>query len=190
MRLIWNHLQVLCSSLFLNYCWLVCIIFIGSVLIFPESFPQVWLEIASGTYPSHTHGLTTPKGLWKVVMRVTVFVIVHVAINTLIGFKASPWVFKFEAVYSSVGPKVANSHRVNPSQLFSKWYKYFQQEVIFFVVVYALIILLLLIKDSSQGSQSTIGSIPWFLFVFHFKNVGDIFMITNYCLFYSLPRRQ
>ena len=72
---------------------------------------------------------------------------------------------KFEVIYASVVPRVTNPHWVNPSQLFSEWSKYFQQEVIFFVIVYVLIIFRLLIKESGQGEKISIGYTTWFFCV-------------------------
>ena len=74
--------------------WPVCIIFIGSEFIDTETCPRVWLKIFIGPYPNRTHGFSSPKGLWKVVARVPVFVISTVTINTFIGFKAVPQVIQ------------------------------------------------------------------------------------------------
>ena len=51
----------------------VCIIFIGSEFIDPETFPWVFKKIFSGPYPNCTYGFSSTKGLRKVVTRVTVF---------------------------------------------------------------------------------------------------------------------
>ena len=79
------------------FCWflLVCIIFIGSAFIDPETCPQLWLQIFSGLYPSQTYGFASSVGLWKVVSRVPVIVIGPVSINTLIFFKVVPQVIQF-----------------------------------------------------------------------------------------------
>ena len=47
------------------YCWLLCIIFIASVLIFPETCPRVCSKIFSGTYPNQTYRFASPAGLWR-----------------------------------------------------------------------------------------------------------------------------
>ena len=75
--------------------WLVCIIFIGSVFIDPVTCTRMWLQIVSGTYTNRTYGFEFPACLCKVMVRVTVFVIATVAINTLIVFKAVPKVWQF-----------------------------------------------------------------------------------------------
>ena len=74
--------------------WPVCVIFIVSVFIDPETFPWVRLQIVSGKYTNRTYTFSSPAGLWKVVVRVTVFVILPVAINTLIVIKADPKVIQ------------------------------------------------------------------------------------------------
>ena len=90
-------------------CWLVYIIFIVSEFIDPETCSKVWLKIFSRPYTKRTYGFALPAGLWKVVARVTVFVISPVAINTLIGFKAVPQfiqVLTFEGKCRPKGHKV------------------------------------------------------------------------------------
>ena len=52
--------------------WLVCIIFIGSEFIGPETCTRVWLKIFSGPYTNRTYIFSPPSGLWKVVMRVPI----------------------------------------------------------------------------------------------------------------------
>ena len=79
------------SSLFNNYfvdCRLLCIVFIVSVFIDPETFPWVCYKIVSGPYTNFTYKFSSHAGLWKVVVRVPVFVISPVIINTLICFKS------------------------------------------------------------------------------------------------------
>ena len=77
------------------YCWLVYVIFFGSGFIDPETCAWVWLQIFSGLYPNQAYGFASPAGLWKVVVRVTVF-ISSIVINTLIGFK---WVTRYIQVW-------------------------------------------------------------------------------------------
>ena len=76
------------------YCWFVCIIFIASTFIDPETCPRVLLQIVSRSYPNWTYVFATPAGSWKVMARVLVFVIEPVVINTLIGFKEVPQVIQ------------------------------------------------------------------------------------------------
>ena len=90
------------------YFWLMCIIFIGSSLIYPETFPWVYLKIFSWTYPNRAYGFSSPTGLWKVVARVPVFVIAPVDINTMIGFKKVTSVIKF---WSCVGKCWIKGHQ-------------------------------------------------------------------------------
>ena len=73
---------------------LVCIIFIGSEFIDPETCPRVWLQIVYGLYPNRTYWFSSPAGLWKVMTTVLVLIILHVSINTLIGFKTVPQVIQ------------------------------------------------------------------------------------------------
>ena len=61
----------------------------------PGDYPMVLLKVVRGTYSKRTYGFDSPAGLWKVLMRVTVFVIAPVAINALIGFKSVPQVLSF-----------------------------------------------------------------------------------------------
>ena len=105
--IIWSFslLDIISTSIYLFKpysvdCWLICIILIGSALIDPETYPQVWLQIVSGLYPNRTYGFASPVGLWKVVARVPVFVIAPVDINTFIGFKSVTQVIQ---VWSCVG---------------------------------------------------------------------------------------
>ena len=56
------------------YCWLVCIIFILSAFIDPETCSWVCYKIVIGTYTNLTYGFDYPVGLWKVVSRVLLFV--------------------------------------------------------------------------------------------------------------------
>ena len=57
------------------YCWLVCIIFIGSLLIDSKTYPKVWLQISSGPYPNCTYRFSAPASLCKVMTRVPVFLL-------------------------------------------------------------------------------------------------------------------
>ena len=54
-------------------CWLVCIIFIVSVFIDPETCPRVWLQIFSEPYQNWTYIFASPAGLWEVVVMVPIF---------------------------------------------------------------------------------------------------------------------
>ena len=76
-------------------CKLVCIIFIGSEFIDPETCPRVWINIFSGPYPNWIYSFYSPVGLWKVVVMMPVSVIVPVAINTFIVCKEVPQVGHF-----------------------------------------------------------------------------------------------
>ena len=71
---------------FFVHCWLVCIIFIWSEFIDPETCPWMWLK----TSTTFTYRFSYPIGLWKVVVRMHVLVMAPVAIITLIGFKTVP----------------------------------------------------------------------------------------------------
>ena len=88
--------------------WLVCIIFTVSAFIDTETCPRVWLQIVSGTYPNRTYGFVSPAFLWKVVVRVPVFVVAPVSINTLIRFKEVPQVIQ---VCSCVGKCCPKRHK-------------------------------------------------------------------------------
>ena len=68
----------------------VCIIFIGSVFIDTETFPWVWFQVFSGMFTNRTYVFDSPSFLWNVVARMPGFVILPVAMNTLIGFKVVP----------------------------------------------------------------------------------------------------
>ena len=101
------------SYSFNNYfvdCWPVCIIFIGSKFINTETRPRVWLKFVSGMYPNRTYRFDSPAGLWKVVVRVPVFVISLVGINTFIGFKEVPQVIQ---VWSFVGKCRTKGHKIS-----------------------------------------------------------------------------
>ena len=63
------------------------------------------LETVSGPYPNHTYIFDPPTGLWKVVERVTVFVIFTDIINTFIGFKAVTKVLQVWSCVSNCWPK-------------------------------------------------------------------------------------
>ena len=54
-------------------CWLACIIFIVSAFIDTETCSWVWFQNINGLYPNRTYGFSSPTGLWKVMVRVTVF---------------------------------------------------------------------------------------------------------------------
>ena len=73
----------------------MCIIFIGSAFIYPETCPRVLLHIFSGPYPKYAYVFASPAGLWKVVARVSLFAISPVFVNTWIGFKIVPQVWHF-----------------------------------------------------------------------------------------------
>ena len=66
------------------HCWLVCIIFIGSMFIDPETCPRVQIQIFSWAYPNPTYRFASPAVLWKSMARVPVFVIAPAAINTFL----------------------------------------------------------------------------------------------------------
>ena len=65
-------------------CLLLCIIFIVSVFIDLDFFPQVCYQIFSETYSNLTYRF--PSVLWKFVARVQVYVISTVVVNKLICF--------------------------------------------------------------------------------------------------------
>ena len=67
-------------------------LFILSVFIDPETCPQVCYQIFSWPYPKRTYIFASPAGFWKVAVRVPVFVISPVVVNTLIGFESVPQV--------------------------------------------------------------------------------------------------
>ena len=56
-------------------CWIVCIIFIRSVYIDTETCTQVWLKIFNWPYKNQTYGFGYPAAWWKVVARVSVFLL-------------------------------------------------------------------------------------------------------------------
>ena len=87
----------------------MCIIFIGSSFIDNETCPQMCQKMFSGMYPNRTYGFSPPTGLWRFVARVLVFVISHIVINKLIGFKA---VTKVIQVLSCVGKCRPKRHKV------------------------------------------------------------------------------
>ena len=91
-----------CSSFETHFVdfWLLCIIFIVSEFIDTETFPHLWLQIASGFYPNRTYIFASPVGLRKFVVRGLVFVIAPVSINTLIFLQA---VTQFIRVWICVG---------------------------------------------------------------------------------------
>ena len=97
----------LSSSSFKPYfvdCWLVCIIFIGSAFIDPETCTWVWLQTVSGLYLNWTYRFASPAGLCKSMLRLLGFLLSPVAINTLIDFKAVPqvwqfWVYCWQLIY-------------------------------------------------------------------------------------------
>ena len=66
----------------------MCIIFIGSTVIDPETCPCLCKNCFIGTYPNWTYGFAPSTGRWKVIVRVLVFVISSVVVDTLIVFKA------------------------------------------------------------------------------------------------------
>ena len=80
-------------------CWNIFIICIGSAFIDPETCPWVWLQIVSGHIRTRNMDFPSLVGLWKFMTRVPAFVIVSVAINTFIGFKAVPQILQ-TLVYS------------------------------------------------------------------------------------------
>ena len=78
------------------------------------------MQIISGPYPNREYGFASPVGLWKVVVRVPVFVIAYVAINTFIGLKAVPQVIQVcSCVYKCClkghqgAPRGTKTHWVN-----------------------------------------------------------------------------
>ena len=73
--------------------------FIGSTFIDPETFSRVCKKFVFGTYPNRTYVFAYPTGLWKAVVRVLVFVISTIVINTLIGFKAVTQVGYWTLIY-------------------------------------------------------------------------------------------
>ena len=66
----------------------MCIIFIGSEFIDPQTFPWVCYKNISGMYPNCTYGFSSPTGLWKVVARVPVFAVPPVLIDKFVGFNS------------------------------------------------------------------------------------------------------
>ena len=48
-------------------CWLLCIMFIGSAFVDPETCPWLWLKIFSGVYQNCTYAFASPAYFWKVV---------------------------------------------------------------------------------------------------------------------------
>ena len=69
-------------------CWLVCIIIIASLFIDPKTFPRVCSQFLVGCIQKGHTNFYFPAGLYKVVARVSVFVISPVVINALIDFKS------------------------------------------------------------------------------------------------------
>ena len=81
------------------YCWLVCIVFIGSAFIDTVTVPRVWLKIVSGTYPNRTYGFSSPTGLWRVVVRMMVLWFHLLPSIDWLDSMQFISLFKFEVVY-------------------------------------------------------------------------------------------
>ena len=94
------------------FCWfLTCVYHIHWIRVHLYwNFPRVWLQIFSVMYPNSTHVFTSPAGLWKIVVRVAIFFVSHVTINTLIGFKAVPQALQ---ICSCVGKCWPKGHQVS-----------------------------------------------------------------------------
>ena len=56
-------------------------------------------NLFSGTYPNQTYRFSSPAGLYKIVVRVMVFVISPVSINVFISFKAVPKILYQRFIY-------------------------------------------------------------------------------------------
>ena len=78
----------------------MCTVFIVSAFIDHENCPGRVKKIVSGPHQNRKYIFASLAGLWKVVERVTVFVILPVVINKFIGFKPVPQVVQ---VCSCVG---------------------------------------------------------------------------------------
>ena len=116
----------------ISYCWLFGIIFILSAFIDPLNYPRVQFQSFSGIHPTRTYGFASPTGLWKIVARVTVFVISPLSINTLIGFKSVTQVIQ---VWSCPIGAIPLNYLLSDQNIFNKIHLYF----VFYVLIIVLV---------------------------------------------------
>ena len=168
----------------------MCILFIVSAFIDPETCPWVCYLIFSGPYPSQAYIFSSPAGLWKVVARVPVFEISHVIINAFIGFKENNHkFFKFVAMLISVVPRGTQSHLVKiPRKCFVSDLKLFKKNYLSSIVYVLLIYSVLKIRVGPRGTK-----VQWVnllqIFLFCLNTVGDIFLLVMYLFVFIVGQR-